>query len=124
VMAGATGDAEPELVPLLAARGLGVQPRVTVDTPQTVLAMVRAGVGVGVVNAVALAHSDTDGLVVLDIDDPDAVREVAAYWYDVLVTTGVGKALHRTVLDAPIPRGAEPIPGVTRVPAPRVRGGR
>ena len=107
VMAGATGDAEPELVPLLAARGLGVQPRVTVDTPQTVLAMVRAGVGVGVVNAVALAHSDIDGLAVLDIDDPDAVREVAAYWYDVLVTTGVGKALHRTVLDAPVPKGAE-----------------
>jgi len=124
VMAGATGDAEPELVPLLASRGLGVQPRVTVDTPQTVLAMVRAGVGVGVVNAVALAHSDTDGLAVLDVDDPDAVREVAAYWYDVLVTTGVGKALHRTVLDAPVPKGAESIPGVLGAPAPRARRGR
>jgi DNA-binding transcriptional LysR family regulator len=110
VMAGATGDAEPELVPLLTARGLAVQPRVTVDTPQTVLAMVRVGVGVGVVNAVALAHSDLDGLAVLDIDDPGAVREVAAYWYDVLVTTGVGTALHRTVLEAPVPKGAEAIP--------------
>ena len=110
VMAGATGDAKPELVPLLAARGLAVQPRVTVDTPQTVLAMVRAGVGVGVVNAVALAHSDLDGLAVADIDDPGAVREVAAYWYDVLVTTGVGTALHRTVLDAPVPKGAEAVP--------------
>jgi DNA-binding transcriptional LysR family regulator len=124
VMAGATGDAEPELVPLLAARGLGVQPRVTVDTPQTVLSMVRAGVGVGVVNAVALAHSDLDGLSVLDIDEPDAIREVAAYWYDVLVTTGVGKALHRTVLDAPVPKGAEQVPGAARTVAPRRRGGR
>jgi DNA-binding transcriptional LysR family regulator len=118
VMAGATGDAGPELLPLLAARGLGVQPRVTVDTPQTVIAMVRAGVGVGVANAVALAHADLDDLVVLDIDDADAVREVAAYWYDVLVSTGVGTALHRTVLDAPVPKGAEAIPGVGR----RVRG--
>jgi DNA-binding transcriptional LysR family regulator len=122
VMAGATGEAQPELLPLLATRGLGVQPRVTVDTPQSVIAMVRAGVGVGVVNAVALAHSDTEGLAVLDIDDPDAVREVAAYWYDVLVTTGVGTALHRTVLDASVPKGAEAIPGVTRTGKPRPRG--
>jgi hypothetical protein len=97
------------LLPLLAARGLAVQPRVTADSPQTVLAMVRAGVGVGVVNAVALAYADTAGLVVRDIDDPDMVREVAAYWYDVLVTTGVGTTLHRTVLDAPVPRGATAI---------------
>lgn len=122
VMAGATGGAEPELLPLLAERGLAVQPRVMVDTPQTVLAMVRAGVGVGVVNAVALAHSDTTGLVVLDIDDPDAVRDVAAYWYDVLVTTGVGAALHRTVLEAPVPDGAEAVarpPSTTATPARR-----
>jgi DNA-binding transcriptional LysR family regulator len=109
IMTGASGEPGPELLPLLAARGLAVQPRVTADSPQTVLAMVRAGVGVGVVNAVALAYADTAGLVVRDIDDPDMVREVAAYWYDVLVTTGVGTTLHRTVLDAPVPRGATAI---------------
>ena len=75
---------EPEVRQLLAARGLRADPRVLVDTPQSLVAMARVGVGVGVANAVALEHADTAGLVVLDIDDPDLVREVAAYWYDVL----------------------------------------
>lgn len=121
VVGGATGDAEPELLPLLAARGLAAAPRATVDSPQTVVAMVREGVGVGVLNAVAAEHADTTGLVTLDIDDPDMVREVAAYWYDVLVTTEVGTALHRTVLEAPVPPGGTPVgprsgtgPGTTR----------
>ena len=68
-----------------------------VDTPQSLVAMARVGVGVGIANAVALAHTDTAGLVVLDIDDPDLVREVAAYWYDVLASTAVGASLLRTL---------------------------
>jgi DNA-binding transcriptional LysR family regulator len=86
-----------------------VQPRVTVDSPATVLEMVRRGVGLGVLNAVALARADTTGLAVLDIGEPGIVREVAAYWYEVLVTTEVGTLLHRTVLETPIPPGAEPV---------------
>lgn len=109
VMTGASPGSEPEILPLLAARGLAAQPRATVDTPQTVVAMTLAGVGVGVANAVALAHTDTSGLAVLDIDDPDMVREVAAYWFDVLVSTVVGEALHRAVLEAPVPPGATAI---------------
>ncbi len=109
VMGGASGEGEPELLTLLAARGLAVAPRATVDSPTTVAAMVREGVGVGVLNAVALEHIDTSGLSVLDIDGPDMVREVAAYWYDVLVTTGVGTLLHRTVLESPVPRGGTAI---------------
>jgi DNA-binding transcriptional LysR family regulator len=116
IVSGTSAEIEPELLPLLTARGLAVQPRACVDTPQTLVAMARAGVGVGVANAVALEHTDTSGLVVVDLDDPDMVREVAAYWYEVLVTTGVGKALLRTVLEAPVPRGA--------VAAPRHTGAR
>ena len=106
VVSGTAAETEPELLPLLAARGLAVQPRSCVDTPQTLVALARAGVGVGVANAVALAHTDTTGLVVLDVDDPEMVREVAAYWYEVLVSTDVGKALPAHVLDAPVPAGA------------------
>lgn len=111
VVAGTAAEAPPEVLTLLAADGLAVQPRVSVDTPQSLVAMARAGAGVGVANAVALAHADTRGLVVRDIDHPDFVREVAAYWYEVLVTTDVGRALLRTALDVPVPRGAE---GVVR----------
>ena len=98
--------AEPEVRQLLAERGYAVAPRVLVDTPQSLVAMARIGVGVGVANAVALTHADTGGLVTLDIDDPDLVREVAAYWYDVLTGTGVGAALLRILNEAPVPPGA------------------
>lgn len=105
---------DPEALVLLAAAGVTVAPGIVVDTPQTVAAMVRAGVGVGVVNAVAAAGIDAAGLAVLDVDDPDLVREVAAYWYDVLVTTGVGKLLHTAVLEAEVPPGAVAVTGPLR----------
>ena len=37
----------------------------------------------------------------VDIDDPDMVREVAVYWYDVLLSTEVGTRAARAVLRAP-----------------------
>jgi DNA-binding transcriptional LysR family regulator len=114
IVAGTAAEAQAEVLGLLAAGGLAVQPRVTLDTPQSLVAMARAGAGVGVANAVALAHTDTRDLVVLDVADPDFVREVAAYWYEVLVSTEVGKALLRTVLDTPVPRGAEGVAPRTR----------
>lgn len=105
-------ESEPhaEVLTLLAARGVEVLPRAFVDTPQTLVAMCRAGVGIGVANAVALAHLDTTGLQVLDFDDPDMVREVAAYWYAILASTEVGSGLLRSVLAAPVPPGAVAAP--------------
>jgi len=111
VIGGMFAHAEPFILAMLAARGLNVQPRVTVEAAQTLVAMVRGGVGVGVANAVALenvAPSNTEGtgVVLLGIDDPALVREVGVYWYDVLLTTEVGRALHETVLKSPLPPGA------------------
>jgi DNA-binding transcriptional LysR family regulator len=113
IICGTRADAGPadsaaEVSGLLAARGLAVQPRATVDAPPTLLALVRAGIGIGVVNAVALGHADLSGLAVLEIDDPTLVREVAAYWYDVLTTGGLGMELHRAVVTASPPPGGSP----------------
>lgn len=115
VVTGSPGSVESEIELLLAARGVVVRPRVSVDTAQTVVAMVRAGVGVGITNAVALAHTDVTDLVVLDVDDPDLLREVAVYWHDVLATSSVGSILQATVLDAPLPPGATAGPRTSRV---------
>jgi DNA-binding transcriptional LysR family regulator len=98
--------AEPELRALLAGRGLAMQTRVQVDTPQSLVGMARVGVGIGVANAVALEHADTAGLVLLDIDDPDLIREVAVYWYESLTSTRLGASLLETVLSARPPAGA------------------
>ena len=66
-------------------------------------------VGIGVVNAVALDPAALTGLAVLDIDDPSLVREVSAYWYDVLIAGGLGMELHRAVVTAlPPPGGRAP----------------
>ncbi len=106
IVCGSSTDVVPEVLAQLAELGLAGQPRAAVDSPHTVLAMARAGAGVGVLNAVALEAGDTHGLVVLDIDDPRLARDVAAYWYPVLAGIGPAMELHRIVLDAPVPAGA------------------
>ena len=92
----------------LMAHGRVVQPRAVVDTPQTMIALVRAGVGVGVVNAVALGPLDLSGLAVLDIEEPTLRRDVVGYWYDALTSGGVGMELQRAIVAAPLPPGAHP----------------
>jgi DNA-binding transcriptional LysR family regulator len=103
----AFGDGDSEVVRLLARRGVVAQPRVTADTPLTLISLARSGVGTAVVNAVALAPLDLSGLTVLELDDPEPFRTVAAYWNDVLLDTDAGRRLHRAVLEAPVPEGAE-----------------
>jgi DNA-binding transcriptional LysR family regulator len=104
----AFGDGESELVRLLAPRGVIAQPRITADTPLTLVSLARAGVGVAVLNAVALASLDLSGLAVLDLGDGEPHRAVVAYWNDVLLDTDAGRRLHRAVMEAPVPVGAEP----------------
>src|SRR6195952_4374955 len=106
LVGGPSLDPEPEISSLLTARGLSVRPRARLDDPSTLVEMVRHGLGVGVERATALETADTAELVVLDIADPDMVSEVAVYWYDALLATGLGRSLHQTLLGAPLPRGA------------------
>jgi DNA-binding transcriptional LysR family regulator len=108
------GDDASEVVRLLSRRGLAAQPRVTADTPQTLTSLARAGVGVTVVNAVALGPLDLTGLAVLELDEPEPSRAVSAYWTDVLLDTDAGRRLHRAVLEAAVPPGAEPVERVER----------
>jgi DNA-binding transcriptional LysR family regulator len=102
------GDGDSELQRLLTRCGLVAQPRVTADTPLTLTTLARAGVGVAVLNAVALAPLDLTGLAVLELDVPDHPRAVAAYWNDVLLDTDTGRRLHRAVMETPVPPGAVP----------------
>src|SRR4029450_9901695 len=67
--------------------------------------------GVGIATAVAREHADAAGLVVLDVDDPDLVREVAVYWYQELADQGIGASLLRALRAAPAPPGATAPPG-------------
>jgi DNA-binding transcriptional LysR family regulator len=114
VLAGASGDGAPEALDLLARRGVVATATVTADCPGTVGALVRAGLGVGLLTEVAARVATSDGkTVAVALDDPGLVRRVGAYWYDVLLTTEVGRTLHREVLAAPSPAGCEPARAVT-----------
>jgi DNA-binding transcriptional LysR family regulator len=110
----AFGDGDSDLRRLLARHGAVAEPRVTADTPLTLTSLTRAGVGIAVVNAVALAPLDLAGLAVLELDDPGPARTVAAYWNDVLLDTDTGRRLHRAVVDAPVPAGGERVERVDR----------
>jgi len=108
------GDGDSELQRLLTRAGLIAQPRVIADTPLTLTTLARAGVGVAVLNAVALAPLDLAGLAVVELDAPEHPRAVAAYWNDVLLDTDTGRRLHRAVMETPLPPGAVPVDRVEK----------
>ena len=116
MVTGASGTAAPEALDLLARHGVVTGAAVTADCPATVAALVRAGLGVGLLTEVAARAATVDGkTVAVALDAPGLVRRVGAYWYDVLLGTELGRALHREVLAAPAPAGSVP-PDVPRRP--------
>ena len=62
------------------------------------------GLGVGVPTRSRWSTPDTTGLVVLDVDDPDMGREVAAYWYDGAGRPGQAPGRRWLHLVTPAPR--------------------
>ena len=50
------------------------------DQPTTLVALVRAAFGVGIISQLALATTKTEGLAVRAIDSPTAFRDVALFW--------------------------------------------
>ncbi len=106
VVAGAAAGGRPEMIDLLAGRGVAATAHILVDTVPTLVAMVRAGLGVGVLGSLAAEQVRSDDLAVVEVADPELVREVAAYWYPTLTATAVGRALREIVLGAAVPKGA------------------
>jgi LysR family carnitine catabolism transcriptional activator len=52
------------------------------DQPSTLVALVRAAFGIGVISRLALATTTTDGIAIREIDSPTAFRDVALFWND------------------------------------------
>ncbi|WP_159619958.1 LysR family transcriptional regulator [Ruania rhizosphaerae] len=63
-------------------RDLGEPPTLAyeVSHPQSLIELVRAGLGIGITTALALHVSRVGNLAVKDIDHPGAVRDVSVYW--------------------------------------------
>jgi DNA-binding transcriptional LysR family regulator len=79
--------------------------------PTTLGAMVRAGLGIGVVNHLAATMVRSDGLEIRPIRDLERYRDVGIWWHSERPLNAAAKAFVRAVVDAPLPKGTTPIPG-------------
>jgi DNA-binding transcriptional LysR family regulator len=84
------------------------------DQPTTLVALVRAEFGVGVISQLALATTNTDDLAVRPIDSPTAFRDVALFWRDCEGSLSKLAPFIEAVADADLPTGVERLPA----PAP------
>lgn len=66
----------------LAFAHAGLVPTIAYQTnqPQTLVSLVRHGLGVGLTNALAMTTSNTDGVVLRPLPDVAARRQVAVWW--------------------------------------------
>jgi DNA-binding transcriptional LysR family regulator len=80
--------------------------------PTTLGAMVRAGLGIGVVNYLAATMVRGDGMEIRPIRDLDRYRDVGIWWHSERPLSAAAKAFVRAVMEAPLPVGTFPIPGV------------
>jgi DNA-binding transcriptional LysR family regulator len=111
VVLGASAEGVPEILELLARRGAVATANAAADSAATVAALVCAGMGVGLLTAVAARSVTATGeLVAVPLADAGLVRRVGVYWYDVLLDTELGRRLLDEVLVEPAPPGAVPVP--------------
>jgi DNA-binding transcriptional LysR family regulator len=75
------------------------------DQPTTLVALVRAAFGIGVINRLALQTTSTEGLTVRTIDSPTAHRNVALFWLRRRADSAVAKAFLDAQERAPLPPG-------------------
>ncbi|MDV6271183.1 LysR family transcriptional regulator [Rhodococcus globerulus] len=78
--------------------------------PTTLASTVRAGLGVGVVNRLAVDMIRMDGLEVRPITDLHRFRDVGVWWHTERPLSRASRAFIEAVLDAPIPVGGAPVP--------------
>ncbi|MFE9061898.1 LysR substrate-binding domain-containing protein [Streptomyces violaceusniger] len=78
--------------------------------PTTLAAMVRAGLGVGVVNLLAASMVRQDGLEHRPIRDLHRYRDVGIWWHSARPLPRASKTFIDLVVAAPPPAGTTPVP--------------
>jgi DNA-binding transcriptional LysR family regulator len=95
----------------VALKQLPTIPRIAwqTDQPQTLVNFVRAGLGVGVTNALAMAVSDTDGVLVTEVGSLAQGRTAGVFWDPRRYMPRAASALLQEILTTPAPRGTVPV---------------
>ncbi len=64
-----------------ASAGLNPSSAFRTNQPQTLLSLVRQGLGIGVTNALAMTTANLDGVRLIPIRDAGVERQVAVFWH-------------------------------------------
>nr|WP_042191016.1 LysR family transcriptional regulator [Kibdelosporangium sp. MJ126-NF4]CEL19782.1 Transcriptional regulator, LysR family [Kibdelosporangium sp. MJ126-NF4]CTQ97007.1 Transcriptional regulator, LysR family [Kibdelosporangium sp. MJ126-NF4] len=88
--------------------GLDIEPIQATNQPQTLVELVRRGIGVGVTNLLAAQVANTDGVRVRKLRGP-LRRQVAVCWDSSRPLTPAARRLLRSIVTAPRPAGTEPV---------------
>ncbi|MBF6507490.1 LysR family transcriptional regulator [Saccharopolyspora hirsuta] len=99
------GRGNDHVEPALVFEQAGLAPDVVFRTnqPQTLIALVRGGIAVGVTNALAMSMANTEGVRVVPIADATRGREVALWWRTDRTSTRAGEAIRTLLAEAPPP---------------------
>jgi DNA-binding transcriptional LysR family regulator len=101
----------------LAFANAGLSPTIAVQTnqPQTLVSLVRHGLGVGVTNGLAMTTANIDGVALVPLVDADCERVVALWWRTDQVRSPAVDAVRDVICSVPTPRW--PWSGAPRVTA-------
>ncbi|WP_219416125.1 LysR family transcriptional regulator [Pseudonocardia nigra] len=94
---------------LFRERGYELEPVQATNQPQTLMAMARHGLGVGVTNWLAAHVADTSGLQVRRLEG-GCGRRVAVFWDSARVLTAASRSLLKEIMNLPRPPGTEAVP--------------
>lgn len=94
-----------DTVKLLHVLGVPVNRVVYTLHPQALISMVRVGLGVGIVNNLAIESSDHRGIVTVPLDLPEARRQVVLCWYEGHYHSMAERMLFDEIVAAPLPSG-------------------
>lgn len=106
VSIGESGDAHGRQYETnLAFANAGLRPVIAAQTnqPQTLISLVRHGMGVGVTNSLAMTTANTEGVTLVPLSDPGCERVVAAWWRRTGVVSPAVAAVRDVIARLPAP---------------------
>lgn len=108
----------------LAFANAGISPTIAYQThhPQTMVSLVRHGLGVALVNSLAVTTSNLDGVTLVPVTDMDYDRVVAVWWWGDHPRSAAIDAVRDAMLAVPPPRFSRGEQAPVREPAPETLG--
>ncbi|OZM77923.1 LysR family transcriptional regulator [Pseudonocardia sp. MH-G8] len=109
---GSTTEGNQQFETQEAFRRAGLDPDIVLQTnePQTLVALTRAGFGVGVTNALAMSISKLQGIATVPIRDALCMRQVALFWDDRRDLQPAARVLIESIRSAPPPEATAAVP--------------